>query len=362
MKLVLSGGHITPALALMQQIKAKGDQAIVLGKAGKQGPSVEAMETQKLGFPFYPIPEWKFHRYSLFKSILQMPQGIMAIVRSYRYIKQAKSDACVVFGGYISLPVAIAARCHRLPVFLHEQTMNPGLGSRLVSRFTTHIFTAFPQAKFNRPYTLVGNLIRAEFYQSNPTPSWIPSDLADLPLLYITGGHQGSKLINEVMSTLYPHLAKTHVIVHQCGGTGIQDYQTSLEQIRLKLPPDLQARVIIKPWFPAGEAAWLMQYAAVVIGRAGANTVSEILVCRTPAVLIPLLSDPSSEQYLQANYVADQGLGQVIREEHFTPDTVITALSTLSTVSRRDRSPSSPPPESSVDQVYSHLQAVVAHA
>jgi UDP-N-acetylglucosamine--N-acetylmuramyl-(pentapeptide) pyrophosphoryl-undecaprenol N-acetylglucosamine transferase len=362
MNLVFSGGHITPALALMQKAKERGDHVIVLGKAGKHGPSVEERETKKVGFDFFSIPQWKYHRYSLLKSLFQIPQGIMAILRSYQLIRNNRCHVCVVFGGYMSLPVALAAKAFRLPVFLHEQTMNPGLGSRLVSRFTPHIYTSFPQAKFNRPATLIGNLIRKEFYQPNPTPAWMPQSLIKLPLIYITGGHQGSGLINDVVSSRYSELTQNYLVIHQCGGTGIHDYATPLEKLRLKLYKEQQSRLIIKPWFPASQAAWLMQHASMIIGRAGANTVSELLVCQTPALLIPLLSDPRSEQYLQAKFVADQGLGQVILEEDLTADRLITAIKTFQSVKSQPVKNTPAPSASSVTKMYDAMIAAVEHA
>jgi UDP-N-acetylglucosamine--N-acetylmuramyl-(pentapeptide) pyrophosphoryl-undecaprenol N-acetylglucosamine transferase len=326
MNLVFSGGHITPALALMQHAKTRGDRVIVLGKAITGAEPVEAVETRNAGFPFYAIPEWKYHRYSLWKSLQQIPQGIKAILVAYRIMAQEKSQVCVVFGGYLSLPVAIAAKLHRLPVVLHEQTMNPGVGSRMVAYLANTIFTAFPQAKFHKNSQAIGNLIRQEFYTKPEKPTWFMKTHHRLPLIYITGGNQGSRIINTLICNLYPQLAEKYTLVHQCGGTA-QYHALAACQAALKTVPDhLHQNIIQKAWFPAADVAWIMSTAHILIGRAGANTVSEIMVCGVPSILIPLLSNPKTEQYQQAQLLVDQGISQMILEEDLSPNRLKEAL------------------------------------
>lgn len=320
MRLVFAGGHLTPALALLQVCRQHGDEVLVIGARAKNTESLEMTEINRLGFDYKTIPVYKFDRFHKLSLISNLPKGISSFLVTLTLLKQFKPQAVVAFGGYVSLPLAFAAACLRLPVILHEQTMHPGLASRLVSLLALKIFTSFPESGryLPRRSELVGNLLRVEMFEDQPKPSWYMSEWQARPIIYITGGNQGSKIINQTVISLYETLVSQYLLIHQYGGNLNHEFESAISAAINHLPESKRKYIIAKPWFAASEVSWILAHCHLVIGRSGANTVSELMVKGIPAILIPISNHPGNEQWTQAQFLADQNASLTIRQDTLT--------------------------------------------
>lgn len=326
MKFIVVGGHLTPAIAFIQYVRDKGDQVLFLGRTyaseDKTIVSREREEVEHLGFEFAEISTVKFNRYKKFTSLLKSPLIIKTILQSLLAIDKFKPDAVISFGGYLSVPVALAAAIRRVPLVIHEQTVAAGLANRLLSGQATVIAVSFPSSLGLFPVHkthLTGNLLRQEFYQDTNKPASLPE--IKTPFIYITGGNQGSDFINRRVLELYPQLKQKYFLVHQTG---------SGERGEI-LSPNYRNHNLVRPWFTAAEVSWLLSHAFAVIGRSGANIVSEIALKGVPAIFIPLPGTQKDEQTTNARELAAKGTALVISQQAATPKAIAEAVATVET-------------------------------
>lgn len=323
MKLLITGGHPAPALAVLDEclseaFKARITPVFVGRKYNNERElsiSYEYKEVEARKVPFYHLSTGRvtraFSRTSI-QDVLRIPQGLW---RAFFILKEEKPDAVLSFGGYIALPVAVAAMIQRIPVYHHEQTVDPGLASRMIAGAAKKIFVSFPQTKAFFPpekTELTGNPIRASLFDTPQTTDFIPE--GDKPLIYITGGSLGAHSVNQIIKEQIELLLDKFRIVHQVGN--VQEYNDlqSLLEIRSQLPSSLQNRYIVRDHFTAPQVGLLYKEASLVVSRAGANTVFELITFQKPAILIPLPWSAHGEQQKQAQFLADAGVAEVFEQ------------------------------------------------
>lgn len=307
MKLLVTGGHLTPALSLIDYARSMSDEIIFVGRkfanTKKSQESREKAEIENRGGIFYSIATVKIQRHQKIKSFMTILGILPAIVTSIRILKSHQPDVVVSFGGYVAVPVVIAAKLLHIPIFTHEQTHVVGLANRLIFKFADVIGLSWANTKGTIPKDKavnVGNPIRYELKINAPKPTWVKSDL---PIVYITGGSQGSKIINQVVSKLIPELTQKFLCIHQCGSP---DDLEKLNQLKLTLAGKSKSNYVVRTWFSAHEVSWILSHAKIVIGRSGANTITEIIYKDVPAILIPLPHSGGNEQYHNAQALSDQ--------------------------------------------------------
>lgn len=321
MKLVLIGGHLTPALSLLDFAKKKGDEIIFIGRlqssADHQIESREKSEVENRGGVFESLDTVKFERHKKLKSLLTFPKLITAIIKSARLLHQHKPDVIVSFGGYLAVPVAIAGKLASIPIFTHEQTRVFGLANQLIGLFASKIGLSWKDTvgiNASQKVVLTGNPIRRELKKKSIKPEWVQSTK---PIIYITGGSLGSSKINQLIKDILPILTRQYYCIHQCGTQ--TDFE-SLSKERTTLSQDGQSSYTVRTWFSASEVSWITQHAVFMISRSGANTVSEMIERQVPGILIPLPNAGGNEQYYNAKFLSDEKASIIIPQNELSKE------------------------------------------
>ncbi len=333
MKIALSGGHLTPALAFIDYLREQKapHSCIFFGREHAQlvtgQPSHELEEVQARGVPFIPFSAGKVTSYNPVELLFVALHTVTAFVRALYYFVQEKPTIYLSFGSYLAVPLGYAAWVLGIPVVTHEQTRSIGFATKALAPIAKRIFVSFPESASQLPEhktEVVGNLIRSSLTEhSDSAPSWYHNP-QNLPVLYITGGSQGSEVINTCVSRLITKLVKEWVVIHQCGSSSqLRSYSSELAQVRAGLPRSHQNRYVIQEWISADELGWLYDHATVVVGRSGANTVQELASFQVPSILIPLPFSHHNEQFLNAAWLKESGGAEIIEQKDLTAELLL---------------------------------------
>lgn len=329
MKIVITaggGGHFAPALAVIRSLK--NDDILVIGRKytfeGDSALSLEYQTLVSLKIPFRTINTGRLQRKVTSRtvpSLLKMPGGF---IQAFSILRSFEPDKVVSFGGYISVPVVLAAYFLRIPVVIHEQTFGAGLANKITAPFAEKICISWEASRryFPKGKTiLTGNPIK----KVSKSLYHLPFDQRDnaLPLLFITGGSGGSHTINLLAHGSIGMLLKEFRIIHQTGDAQVFKDFDSLAQEKLLLDPVLQRRYFITKFVEPAEIIEIMKAADLVISRAGVNTMTELLEVGTPALLIPLPHGQNNEQSTNAHFFESIGLGKVVSQYKLTPEKFI---------------------------------------
>lgn len=283
----ISGGHLTPAIAVIEEIRRqKLPWKIVF--AGRRTAHEERL-VRALGVPFYALTtgKWGFSFWKLPIGLI----GALILLLSYR------PSVVLAFGGYVALPVAIAARFLGMPVITHEQTESLGLTNRIIALFARRVLQARE----------IGIPIRLELF----TPPKRPSFSLDLskPILYVTGGSTGARSLNAFLFPIVYQLVKTYTVIHQTGAIDISN-----------TPDGHGSSYIAAEYFDAVDLAWIYHHAVLLIGRSGANTTAEAAALGIPALFVPLPWAAGDEQMKNAQKLVGQGMAVVLDQKTLTPE------------------------------------------
>ena len=332
----MSGGHLTPALAVIHAFRAQSPKTriVFVGREftqeREQMMSRERDEMQKLRIPFYSITAAKFHRTYFLRNFGELLRFVPSLKQTYDIFSLEKPDLLILFGGYLAVPLAIVARILHIPVITHEQTRTYGMANKAISYLAEKVAVSSEESKkfFPRKKVVVtGNPVRPAFMeQFRKKPEWLSTTPINKQLIYVTGGSQGSHVLNQTIKTLIPELTKQMIVVHQCGASAGGAYARELETVRGQLPTQQQRRYVIREWVSEQDVAWLFQHVDLVIARSGANTVHEILVSKVPAIFIPLPFSHANEQYKNAQMLSNSGAAVIIQQQDLIPKTLIDSI------------------------------------
>ena len=311
--LIITGTHLTPALALIDHLKGRY-QLTYLGK-----PS------QLLNIPVISFSSPKLNRHHLISIVNVLFKLPFAIAKAFVKLQKLKPNIIISFGGYVSLPICVAGKLLNIPIIIHEQTFGAGLANKLTSKLAKKIAISWPESTkfFDQSKTiLTGNLLRSAIIT---VQSKLKSSSSRT--IYITGGNQGSKVINQTINQLLPQLLKKYTIIHQFGLN--QTNASWQEQLHLKksLPQNQRVNYTLQKWFDSRNQAQNMLTADLIISRAGANTITELGYLSKPAILIPLPFAQKNEQLVNANYLKSLGLAVVLPQSELTPKTLFSSIS-----------------------------------
>ncbi len=322
-----SGGHLSPALAVMQQIRQQCPEAEILylgGRLAMEGvrqPSLEQKILPQTPWPHRFIHAGKLQRRFSLSSLWLLKGVLPGLIESFYHLLHFRPAVVFSTGGYVSVPVVIAAWLLRIPILIHEQTAALGLSNRLAAYLAHEIFITFRSSlKYFPPHktTLTGNPLRAEVLQARQRRQK-KKKKQELKTIYLTGGAQGSHLLNQTVLPLLPELTKQYRLIHQCGDNPrYHDYE-KLKKAREKLSPSQQKNYHLIPYLSAEELKEVWTAADLLIGRAGANTVYESMVLGLPTIFIPIPWVTNNEQYKNARVVVNAGSGRILREEELSP-------------------------------------------
>ena len=321
MKLLITGGHLSPALALIEEIeKIKKNVDIVF--VGRKYPldrertlSLEYKEINKKNLTFISIEAGRLTRAISVSSLISIVKIPLGFVQAFFIINKQRPDLLMSFGGYLALPIVFWGYVFRIPIFTHEQTIKPGLANRLISFFSKKIFVAFEEVKNNFPKNktyVSGNPVKPSIFKIfEKKPFKIKKDH---PVIYVTGGSLGSHSINLHIKKIVVSLLNSYIVIHQAGETKeYHDYEDLLT-IKNQLPKELQSRYFLVKHFFDDEVGYIYSLTDLVVGRSGANTFFELLALKKPALFIPLPWSSGREQQHHAEIFAKAGTGEIFHQ------------------------------------------------
>ena len=318
-KIILTGGgtagHVTPNLALLPSLKEADYEIHYIGSYN----GIERKLIENAGIPYDGISSGKLRRYFDLKNFSDPVRVLKGYAEARKLIKKYKPDVDFSNGVFVSVPVVIAAKHYKVPVIIHESDMTPGLANKICIPSAKKVCCNFPETLEYLPKDkaiLTGSPIRQELLQGDRLSGLKYAHLsAEKPVLLVIGGSLGSVIVNHAVREILTQLLEQFQIIHICG-------KGNVDESLIGIPGYVQYEYVDSP------LRHLFAAADLVISRAGANSICEILALRKPNVLIPLSAAASrGDQILNANSFAKQGFSTVLEEEVLTPDTLYQAIS-----------------------------------
>ena len=306
-KIVLTGGgtagHVTPNIALLPSLREAGYEIHYIGSY--DGIEKKLIEDYKISY--YGISTGKFRRYFALKNFTDPLRVIKGYSEARKILKQIRPDIVFSKGGFVSVPVVRAAHSLGIPCIIHESDMTPGLANKLCIPVANKVCCNFPETLKMLPEdkaVLTGSPIRAELRQGNRIAALeLCGFTANKPVIMVIGGSLGAASINKVVREALPKLLEDFQIIHICG-------KEKVDNLLLNVPGYKQFEYV------KAELKDLFALADVVISRAGANAICELLALKKPNVLIPLSAKSSrGDQILNAHSFESQGFSLVIDED-----------------------------------------------
>jgi UDP-N-acetylglucosamine--N-acetylmuramyl-(pentapeptide) pyrophosphoryl-undecaprenol N-acetylglucosamine transferase len=323
-KIVMTGGgtagHVTPNIALMPALKEAGYEITYIGSY--QGMEKGLIEAQ--GIPYFGISSGKLRRYFDLKNFSDPFKVLKGYGEAVRLMKQIRPDIVFSKGGFVSVPVVLAAKHCHVPAIIHESDLTPGLANRIAVHGAKKVCCNFPETMKYLPdgkAVLTGSPIRQELFRGNASAARTLCHIPDAakPVLLIVGGSSGSKVINDAVRTSLPELMEQFYVIHLCGKGNLD---ASLDDVKGYTQLE----------YASQELADIFALADLVISRAGANSICELLALHKPNILIPLSAAASrGDQILNANSFQKQGFSFVLEEENLSKDTLLDAVHSVYT-------------------------------
>lgn len=314
-KIVLTGGgtagHVTPNLALLPSLKAAGYEVTYIG-------SYDGIEKRLIGdfdIPYVGIATGKFRRYFDPKNFTDPFRVLKGFSEAKKFLKGYQPDVVFSKGGFVSVPVVRAAASLGIPCVIHESDMTPGLANKLCIPVAAKVCCNFPETLRLLPVdkaVLTGSPIRAELSQGSKLAGLnLCGFSANRPVIMVIGGSLGAANVNKAVREALPKLLQDFQVVHLCG-------KDKVDNLLLNKPGYKQFEYI------KAELKDLFAMADIVISRAGANAICELLALKKPNILIPLPAASSrGDQLLNANSFEAQGFSIVINEDDLTTDLLV---------------------------------------
>ena len=316
-RIVLTGGgtagHVTPNIALLPRLHELGYDVQYIGSYD----GIEKKLIEELGVPYHGIASGKLRRYFDWKNFSDPFRVMKGFFQSKKLLKQLKPDIIFSKGGFVSVPVVQAAKQLHIPVIIHESDMTPGLANKICMRTAKKICCNFPETVKLLPAdkaVLTGTPIRRELLNGSRDAGFAFTGLSnDKPILLMMGGSTGSRAVNAGLRSALPQLLKEFHVIHLCGKGNLDS--------TLAQPGYIQYEYI------SDELKDLFAISDIVLSRAGANAICELLALKKPNILVPLPAAVSrGDQILNANSFKKQGFSYVLEEEKLNADTLMAAV------------------------------------
>jgi UDP-N-acetylglucosamine--N-acetylmuramyl-(pentapeptide) pyrophosphoryl-undecaprenol N-acetylglucosamine transferase len=328
-----SGGHTSAAVGIVQAlVEAGADKRQILWIGSSKG--VEGKVAERESIRFRTISVGKLRRYWSTENLVDIPRIIKGTLQSWAILRRYRPSIVVGTGGFVSVPVVMAARLLDIPIVVHEQTIIPGLANRIASRFASVVLLAFEESAGyfgNKKVRVVGNPLRSELRKGLPARAQALERLGldqAYPVLYVTGGAQGANAINKAIADALPELLSKWQIIHQCGDKAMQYGEPYLNEIASGLDQDRRRRYLVKPYI-GPEIADVFTAADVLVSRSGAATINEITRIGLPSILVPYPLSVANEQDRLARMLERADAAIVIDQSNLNKESLIMALEEL---------------------------------
>ncbi len=318
-RIVLTGGgtagHVTPNIALIPELKAAGYDIQYIG-------SYDGMEKkliEDMGISYHGISSGKLRRYFSMKNFSDPFRVLKGMSEAKKLMKELKPDVVFSKGGFVTVPVVFAAHSRHIPVIIHESDMTPGLANKLALPKASRVCCNFPETKALFPEgkaIVTGTPIRKELFSGDSAFALTFCGFTDMkPVMLIIGSSTGSVAINNCIRENLDAILEKFNVIHLCG-------KGNLDESLKNKKGYVQYEYIKK------ELASLLALSDIVVSRAGANAICELLALRKPNILIPLSAAASrGDQILNAESFKKSGYSYVIEEENLNNETLLKGIS-----------------------------------
>lgn len=320
-RIILTGGgtagHVTPNIALLPRLKELGYDIQYIGSY----TGIEKELIEPFGIPYHGISSGKLRRYFSVQNFTDPFRVLKGFREAHKLIRQLKPDVIFSKGGFVSVPVVLAGKRCKVPVIIHESDMTPGLANKIAIPTAAKVCCNFPETLKSLPEgkaVLTGSPIRQELLSGNKIAAMDMCHFtSDKPVILVIGGSLGAVAVNNAVRETLPELLKDFQIIHLCGKGKMDESLKDVEGY-------CQFEYI------KNELRNLFALADIVISRAGANAICELLALHKPNLLIPLSANASrGDQILNARSFERQGFSLVLEEEQLTKETLLAAVKNL---------------------------------
>ena len=320
-RIILTGGgtagHVTPNIALLPRLKELGYDIQYIGSY----TGIEKELIEPFGIPYHGISSGKLRRYFSVQNFTDPFRVLKGFREAHKLIRQLKPDVIFSKGGFVSVPVVLAGKRCKVPVIIHESHMTPGLANKIAIPSAAKVCCNFPETLKSLPEgkaVLTGSPIRQELLSGNKIAAMDMCHFtSDKPVILVIGGSLGAVAVNNAVREALPELLKDFQIIHLCGKGKMDESLKDVEGY-------CQFEYI------KNELRNLFALADIVISRAGANAICELLALHKPNLLIPLSANASrGDQILNARSFERQGFSLVLEEEQLTKETLLAAVKNL---------------------------------
>lgn len=320
-RIVLTGGgtagHVTPNIALIPSLREAGYDIFYIGSYD----GIEKKLISDFDIPYYGISSGKLRRYFDIKNFTDPFKVLKGCKEAYSIIKKLKPDILFSKGGFVSVPVVFAAKRLKIPIIIHESDMTPGLANKLSIPSASRVCCNFPETIKYLPEgkaVLTGSPIRKELSQGSKLSGLkFCNFTANKPVILVVGGSMGAVAVNNSIRSILPTLLEKFQVVHLCG-------KDKLDNSLKNLKGYVQFEYIKE------ELKDLFAVSDIVVSRAGANAICELLALKKPNILIPLSASASrGDQILNARSFENQGFSCVIEEEQLTDELLIQSITNV---------------------------------
>lgn len=324
-RIVITGGHHSSALVVAKFLIDQGWEVSWIGHRHSMEKdahdSAEYQEVTRAEIAFYNLRAAKMYRFYHPWRLVRVAAGCL---RAARLLQKIRPQVILTFGGYLAPPVALVGWLMKIPIVTHEQTISPGLANRFVGRLARKICLTWPESARAFPAgktVLTGLPLRPELMK----PGGKITFAGKKPVVYITGGKQGSHVINMAVYECLDKLLLEYNCLHQ---TGDHSAYRDLERLQKKAKSlgSLARGYRAKAYFFTEEIGRVFRSADVVVGRSGAHFCAEVLFFKVPAVLIPLPFSSHREQQKQAQVVVRSGLAVLLPQRELSGQSLLGAI------------------------------------
>ena len=320
-RIILTGGgtagHVTPNIALLPRLKELQYDIHYIGSYN----GIEKELIEPFGIPYHGISSGKLRRYFSLQNFTDPFRVIKGFSEAKKLIKLLEPDVIFSKGGFVSVPVVIAGKKCKVPAIIHESDMTPGLANKLSIPSAAKVCCNFPETVKLLPAdkaVLTGSPIRQELLSGSKSKAIEFTGLtSDKPVILIIGGSLGAAAVNQAVRNVLPELLKDFQVIHLCGKNKLD---TSLQGVK----------GYVQYEYIKDELKDLFVLTDIVISRAGANAICELLALHKPNHLIPLSASASrGDQILKARSFERQGFSMVLEEEELTDESLLSAVHQL---------------------------------
>lgn len=339
-KILISGGHLTPALALIDYLKENQIADIEIIFAGRlfsqdidkqEAQEKKEVEKRKVKFVSFDAPK---PAASIIEKITLGPKLFLSCFKAALILIRYRPKVYISFGGYLAIPLGLMSWVLGIPIVTHEQTVGAGQANLFLAKFAKIVAVSYKESLKYFPKdkaVITGNPIRPDLIIAKPErPTWSIDLSNQKPTLLVTGGNQGSYILNTTISQILPKIIHSWNIIHACGNpTSSINYTAELEKIKQTLHAAHRNNYIIKEWLSTSELAWVYNIADGAVSRAGANTVQEIAFAQIPTIFIPLPFAKGNEQLLNAKTLTESGAAILLEQKNLSAETLVEKIGQL---------------------------------